>query len=91
MQRATVLPCICTIVQEVACFTSMCVSVCVGRSQALLAIPGREARAAMLPSAFEAADASGAADPEQELLSTSPLRLLQVSPACQCVLHPCLK
>ena len=34
----------------------------------------------MLPSAFEAADADAATDPEQELLSTSPLRLLQVKP-----------
>lgn len=51
----------------------------VHRSQALLAVPGREARAAMLPSAFEAADASAPTDPEQELLSTSPLRLLQVN------------
>ncbi|KAK9836298.1 hypothetical protein WJX81_003355 [Elliptochloris bilobata] len=45
--------------------------------QALLAMPGRKARAAMLPSAFEAAGTDDAPDPEEELLSTSPLRLLQ--------------
>ena len=37
----------------------------------------------MLPSAFEAAGASDATDPEEELLSTSPLRLLQVCPFLQ--------
>ena len=36
----------------------------------------------MLPSAFEAAGADDATDAEQELLSTSPLRLLQVMPLC---------
>ena len=43
-------------------------------------MPGQEARAALLPSAFEpAASATDtAADAEEELLSTSPLRLLQV-------------
>lgn len=79
MQRAAVLPYISKGVRHTAPCTSMCVSVCMDRSQALLAVPGREARAAMLPSAFEAAGADAAADPEQELLSTSPLRLLQVN------------
>ena len=45
--------------------------------QALLAVPGRDARAALLPSAFEPAAGEAAAAAGEELLSTSPLRLLQ--------------
>ena len=46
-------------------------------AQALLAVPGRDARAALLPSAFEPAAGEAAAAAGEELLSTSPLRLLQ--------------
>lgn len=52
-------------------------------------MPGQEARAALLPSAFEpAASATDtAADAEEELLSTSPLRLLQVLSCLHMGLH----